>query len=401
MTDMAVGHDITVEDLERDPFPIYAHLRSEAPVCYIPAVDLWFITRWSDVRNAGQDALHFPAAMLNSPLDRTLGGCSVLTVDGADHQKLRAPMDGELRPRQLEMHAHATVTRIANELLDNLARVGCADLMSTYCEPLAVLSLAEVIGLRGLDVDTLRRWFHDIAGGTSNYEGDIVKQRLADATSAEVDRRLVAQFEELLANPDGSMVSDMLHAGTGDLSSRMQSFMPTLKLALIGGLQEPGHGLATTLFGLLSHPQQLAAVRADPDNLIRRAIDEGIRWVSPIGTQGRAAASGAQMRGVEIPEGANVGLIVQSANRDEEVWGPSAGEFDISRPAHASAVFGFGAHNCVGQHLARIQMRVGLRLVLERLPNLRLDASRPVRYSGWEYRGPVHMHVRWDAGQSL
>lgn len=396
MTDVPIVDEFSVESLERDPFPIYEWLRREAPVCYIPAVDLWFITRWSDVMAAGQDAIRFPAAMPNSPLDRTLGGRSVLTVDGVDHQRMRAPMEGKLRPRSLENNALAAVTRIADHLLSKIAPSGQAELMATFCEPLAVLSLAEVIGLRGIDAGTLRRWFHEIAAGTANYEANPTKQRVADDTSAEVDRALRPLLEDQLAHPDGTMVSDMLHAVTGDLTERMRAIMPTLKLALIGGLQEPGHGLATTIVGLLSDSRQLAAIRADPDGMIRRAVDEGIRWISPIGTQGRVAGSGACVRGVEIPVGAKVGLMVQSANRDKDVWGSSADLFDVFRPVRANAVFGFGSHNCVGQHLAKIQMRTGLCRVLARLPGLQLDTERPPRFFGWEYRGPTELHVRWD-----
>jgi cytochrome P450 len=392
-----VADDVTVADLERDPYPIYARLRRDAPVCYVPAVELWLVTRWEDVVAGAEDPASFPASFPGSPLDRTLGGPSVLTVDGDEHERQRAPMEGTLRPKKIEERAPAVVRRIADGLIDAFAGQGGVELMSAFCEPLSVLSLAEVIGLRGLDVTTLRRWFHEIAAGTSNYEGEPTKQIAADATSAEVDATLRAQFEDQLAHPDGTMVSDMLHAETGGVDDRMRAFMPTLKLALIGGLQEPGHGLGTTVVGLLRHAEQLAAVRSDPDALVRKAVDEGIRWVSPIGTQGRCAGPDVELRGVRIPEDEGVGFMVPSANRDEIVWGPTADEFDLFRPRHANAAFGFGPHFCVGHQLARVQMRLGLRRLLERLPGLRLDPDGEVSYAGWEYRGPVEIPARWDA----
>jgi len=389
--------DVTVADLEDDPYPIYARCRREAGACHIPAVDLWFVTRWADVVAGAEDPVRFPASMAGSPLDRTLGGRSVLTVDGDEQERLRAPMEATLRPRLVEQRAPAVVERICDELLDAFADRGEADLMSVFCEPLSVLSLAEVIGLRDLDVATLRRWFHEIAEGTSNYENDPSKQVTADATVAEIDRVLRPQFEDQLAHPDGSMVSDMLLAETGDLDERMRGFMPTLKLALIGGLQEPAHGLGTTVVGLLSDPAQLSAVREDPAGLIRKAVDEGIRWISPIGTQGRCAGPDAVVDGVAIPEGAPVGLMVPSANRDEDVWGPTADVYDLFRPRHANAAFGFGPHFCVGHQLARVQMRTGLRRLLDRLPGLRSHPDRAPVFSGWEYRGPAELWVTWDA----
>lgn len=387
---------VSVEDLEADPYPIYARLRHEAPVAWVPAVGLWFVTRWQDLVDAAEDPARFPAAFSGSPLDRTCGGPTVLTVDGEEQRRLREPMERTLRPRQIEQTAPDIVAAIATELLDGLAAEGEGDLMDVYCEPLAVLSLARVIGLPGhLDAPTLRRWFHEIAGGTSNYEFDPDKQRVADATAAEVDAVLRPLLERLLEEPDGSMLSHMLHAEEGDLDARMRGFLPTLKVALIGGLQEPAHGLGSTVVGLLEHPDQLAAVRADPQTLIRRAVDEGLRWVSPIGTQGRVAGHDATIAGIAIPPGEGVGLMIPSANRDETVWGDDADAFDIRRSKHANAAFGFGPHFCVGHQLARIQMRTGLQLLLERFPRLQLDPARPPVFRGWEYRGPATLPVRW------
>ncbi len=395
MTLSPSADEVTVAALEDDPYPIYARLRREAPVCWVPAVGLWFITRWRDVMEAGEDTLRFPASMPGSPLDRTLGGRNVLTVDGPGHERMRAPMEATLRPKLLETHASATVERIATGLLDDLAPRGEAELMSAFCEPFAVLTLAEVIGLPPVPAATLMRWFHEIAAGTSNYEGDPAKQAVADATSAEVDETLTPRFAELLERSDGSMISDMLHAEPGALDDRMASMMPSLKLALIGGLQEPAHGLGTTVAGVLGDPDQRTAVLADPAGLARKATEEGIRWISPIGTQGRAAGSGVTVAGVEIPEGEPVGIMVPSANRDEDVFGPTADRFDLGRSRHAHAAFGFGSHFCVGHHLARIQMRTGLRMLVESLPGLRLDHDRPPVFRGWEYRGPASLHVRW------
>ncbi|MGZ4150238.1 MAG: cytochrome P450, partial [Actinomycetota bacterium] len=311
MAEGPVIDDVTVEDLERDPYPVYARLRREAPVAYVPAVGLWFVTRWQDVVDAAEDPVRFPAALPDSPLDRTCGGTTVLTVDGEAQERLREPMERTLRPKRIEQLAPDVVAAIANGLLDAFGADGEADLIDAYCEPLAVLSLARVIGLPAeLDAPTLRRWFHEIAGGTSNYEGDAEKQRIADATAAEVDEVLRPRLERMLAEPNGTMLSDMLHAQEGDLDERMRGFLPTLKVALIGGLQEPGHGLGSTIVGLLEHPDQLDAVRADPAKQIRRAVDEGLRWVSPIGTQGRVAGHDATPSGVRIPPGDAVGLIV-------------------------------------------------------------------------------------------
>jgi len=389
--------EITVDQLWDDPFPIYAEFREHRPVCFVPAVGLWFVTRWADVERAAARPDRFPAAVRDSPLDRTLGGTNVLTVDGEEHKGRRAPMYAALRPRALD-DAEVIVQNVCRELLAAFEDRGAAELMGEYFEPMSVLSVARVIGLgEDLDAPTLQRWFHGLAAGTSNFEGDPAKQRLADDTGEEVSRTLRPRLEYLLREPDGSMVSEMLLAADGDVDERLAWVLPTLKLALIGGLQEPGHGAGSTVCGLLGVPEQAAALAADVDGLIGAAVDEGLRWLSPIGTQTRVAGRGAELSGVPIPTGENVGLMVQSANRDREVFGPTADDYDLFRPRQPNAAFGFGPHFCVGNQLARTQLRVSVGKLFQRLPGLRLDRDRPPVIRGWEYRGPVHLHVRWDA----
>jgi cytochrome P450 len=184
--------------------------------------------------------------------------------------------------------------------------------MSEYLEPLSVISLARLIGLGDdLDAPTLVRWFAGLVAGTSNFEGDASKQAVADATATEISQRLRPLLDELLERPDGTLVSDMLHSVGGDLDERMRAVMPTLLLVLIGGLQEPGHGAAATLLGLLSNPDQAAVFAAEPARLARDAVEEGLRWTSPIGTQTRAAAAGVRLAGVDLPEGCAVALVVR------------------------------------------------------------------------------------------
>ena len=167
--------------------------------------------------------------------------------------------------------------------------------------------------------------------------------------------------------------------------------MPTLKVILLGGMQEPGHGAGTTLFALLTHPDQLAAVRADPDGLLPAAIEEGMRWIAPIGTQGRRATARVELGGVELPEDAPVAAVLASANRDETRF-PDPDRFDLHRPRGRVATFGFGRHFCSGHAFARALERVALRALLDRYPSLELACD--VRFSGWEFRAPRELHVR-------
>ena len=391
----AYAASVTVEELDRDPYPVYGRLRRDAPVCFVPAVGLWFVTRWAEVERAATRPDVFCSRVDPSPLERTMGGESILLLDGEPQKRLRAMLDPSLRPRVVEATTPHLVDPLAAELLDGLEGRGEAELMSEYFEPISVLGLGRVLGLGHLEGDTLRRWFRGLAEGAINFEGDAAKWKIADATAAEIDTELAPVFERLHADPDGSTIATMLALAEGTLEERVATILPTLKVILLGGMQEPGHAAGSTLVGLLESRQVRAVL--DDLTLVRDAVEEGLRWVSPIGTQTRRALTEAELGGVTVPAGANLGLLVSWANRDEDVWGPTADDFNLFRPRRNHAAFGFGSHFCSGHHFSRVQMRIALRRLLERLPGIRLDPERPPAFDGWEFRAPQHLHVIWDA----
>jgi cytochrome P450 len=289
------------------------------------------------------------------------------------------------------------VSAIVDELIDDLAPRGRAELMTEFFEPLSVVSLARLIGLGHIDAATLQRWFHGLSDGASNFESDPRRQSTGDAASREIDELLTPFLAERMQHPDDTMVSHLLQSCEGSPEQRIASMMPTLKLVLIGGLQEPGHGGGSTLLGLLTHAGQWDNLVADPEGLVRKSVEEGLRWLSPIGEQTRGSGSNATLSGVTIPPGERVALLVASANRDEIVFGPTADVYELDRPRHPHAGFGFGPHFCVGHYLARIQVRTAIQRLAERLPGLDLDSARPVSVRGWEYRAPTSLTARWTS----
>jgi len=386
---------ITVEELDCDPYPSYARLRDEAPVCFVPAVGLWFVTTWEGVEQATTRPDVFSSRVEPSPLRRTMGGTSILVADGEPQRRLRAMLDPSLRPRVVEASTPGLIEPLVADLLDRFQGNGEAELMSELFEPVSVLGLGRVLGLGHLDGDTLRRWFHGLAQGATNFEDDPAKWAVSDATGAEIDRELAPVFERLESEPDGSTISTMLGHAEGALDERVAAILPTLKVILLGGMQEPGHAAGTTVVGLLESGQA-EAFASDPAGLVRDAVEEGLRWVSPIGTQTRRAELDARLCDVELPAGANLGALVSSANRDREIWGETADRFDLFRPKRNHAAFGFGSHFCSGHHFSRVQLRIAIQRLFERLPQIRLDPERPPVFSGWEFRAPQQLHVRWD-----
>jgi cytochrome P450 len=186
----------------------------------------------------------------------------------------------------------------------------------------------------------------------------------------------------------------MLHSEVDGEVLTDEEICSNLKVMIVGGMQEPGDLVGIAMWALLSHPEQADGVRADA-NLVKPAVEESLRWQSPVGTSTRQTTRPTTLAGVDLEEGALVAAVVASANRDERHW-PDPDRFDISRKDGANLAFAIGSHHCVGAWLARYESRAAVRLLLERLPGLRVDPERPIELRGWEFRRPMHLHLRWD-----
>ncbi len=395
MAEFAKG--ITVEMLEADPYPIYAQMRKEAPVCWVDAVNLWFVTLWNDVDYIAKHPELFTAEVASSPVDQTFGKPTVITSDGSVHKELRASIDPKYRPRNVDGYIESLVRPIATTYLEQFRKRGQAELMSEYFEPISTLSLARSLGLYDVDMPTLRRWFYGLAQGATNFENDPQKQAIGDATSQEISDYITPVFEKLEKEKDHSAISHMLHDGMPEGKTRSREFLlPSLKVTLLGGMQEPGHGAGSILVGLLTHPEQMQAVLKDIEKLLPKAVDEGLRWVAPIGTQTRQTTQDLELGGVLIPSGQPVAALVSSACRDESRFS-KPDDFNIYRDEGPHAAFGFGMHFCSGHWFARQQVKMALQILLEALPDLRLAPEQMPLMRGWEFRAPTSLQVRFSA----
>lgn len=389
---MTVGETIRVEDLESDPYPIYERLRAEEPVSWVESVGLWLVTRWDDVQHIDLTPETFTAETEPSTLNRTFGK-NLLGSEGAYHDRIRSIIEPAFRPGSVRPYAEQVIAPIANGLIDAFAAGGGTDLMDTFCEPLSVRVLKQVLGLGEISDDTARHWFEDLGTGAANFEGDAEKQVVADAASAEVNDTVEGILDRLEREPDDSILSRMLHAEVeGERLSR-DEIKSNLKVMIVGGMQEPGDAIGISLWALLSHPEQAKEVLADP-SLVKPAVEEALRWHSPVGTSTRQTTEPTEVCEVGLERGALVAAVVASANRDERHW-DEPDRFDVHRKQGAHLGFATGNHFCVGAWLARVEARTALRALFERLPNLRF-AKRRVELSGWEFRRPLHLDVEWD-----
>jgi cytochrome P450 len=388
----AIGEAVTLEALERDPYPIYARLRDEEPVSYVPAVGLWLVTRHDDVKHVATEPETFTAATDPSTLNRTMGE-NMLGMEGPEQGWIRAITEVPFRPRDVEERTRGMIPSLADELLGGLADRGEADLFRELADPMSVRSLCFMLGLDSVPWQDILAWNEGLMPGLANFEGDPEKQAPADDAAAALHHAIGDVLDRLTDEPDGSVLSWMLHHEEDGRRMSREQIVANTTLMLSGGLQEPRDVIALTLWALLSNPPQLEEVRRDR-SLVKAAVEETLRWAGPVGTATRQATRDVPLAGVTLERGALIGAVLSSANRDPRRW-TDPDRFDIHRKEGAHLAFSAGTHFCLGAWFGRHLARVTLDHVLGRLPGLGLVPERPVTLSGWEFRAPDSLWVRW------
>lgn len=390
---MSAGAEITVEQLEADPYPVYERLRAEEPVCHVESVGLWLVTRWDDVQYVDKSPALFTGETDPSTLERTFGK-NLLASEGAYHDRIRSIIYPWFRVGAIGDYPDGVIAPLANALVDGFEAAGSCDLVSEFAEPLSARVLKQALGLDFVEEETLRRWFAQLAEGAANFEGDPERQRVADAASAEVNETVAPVIERLAREPDSTLLSSMVNTEVDGGRLTREEIQSNLKVMIVGGLQATTDLIALSMWAILSHPDQLELVRAD-HALIDPAIEEAARWHSPVGTSTRQTTAQTELAGVKLDEGALVAAVLASANRDERNW-TNPERYDIRRKEGSHLAFATGPHLCLGARLARYETRTAWRVLLERLPSLRLDPAQPTEISGWEFRSPHHLRVQWN-----
>ena len=389
---MTIGDTLSLGELERDPYPAYQRLRDQEPVSFVPAVGLWLVTRHDDVKHVAMHPETFTAATQPSTLNRTMGE-NMLGMEGPEQHWLRAITEAPFRPRDVEERTQGMIPRLAGELLDSFVDRGEADLFREYADPMSVRSLCYLLGLDQVPWQDILRWNEGLMPGLANFEGDPAKQAPADEAAAALHDAIGEVLDRLADEPDGSVLSWMLHHTEDGRRMSREQIVGNTTLMLSGGLQEPRDVIALTLWALLENPSQLEEVRADR-SLVKAAVEETLRWAGPVGTATRQTTEGLELAGVELERGALIAAVLSSANRDPRRW-TDPDRYDVHRKEGAHLAFSAGTHFCLGAWFGRHLARVTLDLALDRLPELELVAARPVTLSGWEFRAPDSLWTRW------
>ena len=385
-----LGAAVTLEQLDKDPHPVLAALREREPVSWLPALGGWLVTRYDLAVQVMRDAETFT---VDDPRFSTaqVVGPSMLSLDGDAHARHRAPFAPPFRPIAVrERFANAARTE-AERLIDAFADRRHAELRREFAGPLAASIMARALGLDQNEVGTMLGWYDAIvAAVTEVTAGHDVPIRGGDAFDS-LRERLEAV---IAAGPEASLLGAA--ASREDLT--IDQIVSNAAVLLFGGIETTEGMIANALLHLLEHPDVLAWMEHDRSRL-GGALEESLRLEPAAAVVDRYATADVELRDAQICRGELVRVSISAANRDPTLF-PDPDRFHptrFDRPAtRGHLAFAHGPHVCLGVHLARLEARAALEVLLRRLPTLALDPSRPSRIQGLVFRKPPTLYAVWD-----
>jgi cytochrome P450 len=395
LEDFGSFDDVVSGDV-RDPYTELARLRREEPVQRIDmsgmpheeSKPVFIVYRYEEVQQMLRDNETFSSAIIIDAFGDVLGRHVMLGMDEPEHGRHRSLVSKAFSQKALARWEDELVGKVGNELIDQFADRGSADLVKEFTFPYPTQIIAGLLGLPREDYPQFQRWSISLLSFTVNPErGRAASKALQEYFTPILAARRQQPREDLIsalaaAEIDGEQLSD-------------EEIFSFLRLLLPAGVETTYRSLGNMLFGLLSSPDQLDAIRADR-SLLPQAIEEAVRWEPPLLTITRVASRDTELGGVKIPAGSSVMPMLGAANRQDERF-PDPNRFDIFRSQRAHIGFGHGVHVCLGMHLARLEMRVALNLLLDRLPNLRLDPDGDDPHiRGQVFRSPTSLPVLFD-----
>ncbi|WP_176357701.1 cytochrome P450 [Mycobacterium persicum] len=392
LEDFGAFDDVVSGDV-RDPYTELARLRREQPVQRIDfsampheeSKPVFIVYRHEDVAQLLRDNETFSSAIIIDAFGDVLGRHVMLGMDEPEHGRHRALVAKAFSQKALARWEDELIGNVGNELIDRFAGRGHADLVKEFTFPYLTQIIAGLLGLPREDYPQFQRWSISLLSFTVNPErGRAASQALQEYFAPILAARRREPRDDLIsglarAEIDGEKLSD-------------EEIFSFLRLLLPAGVETTYRSLGNMLYGLLCNPDQLDAVRAERA-LLPQAIEEAVRWEPPLLTITRIATRDTELGAVPIPAGSSVMPMLGAANRQEDRY-PDPNRFDIFRAARAHIGFGHGVHVCLGMHLARLEMRVALNLLFDRLPNLRLDpAGDDPHIRGQVFRSPTSLPV--------
>jgi cytochrome P450 len=373
----------------RDPYPELAELRRTSPVQRFggegDGPPMFVAYRHDDVARVLGDGATFSSSVLMEVMGAAMGEHIILGMDEPEHRRHRALVGSAFTQKSLARWEHDLVQRVVDELIDAFADRGRAELVREFTFQFPAQVIAGVLGLPREDYHQFQLWTSAIISVNTAWERGI-------AASRELKEYLAGVLDERRGHPRDDLISALAVVQLDGERLDDEEIFSFLRLLLPAGAETTFRSSGNLIFALLTHTDQLEALRADR-SLMAQAVEEALRWEPPLLITSRVATRDTELRGVPIPAGSHVTVMLGSANRDPERY-PDPDRFDIFRDPKQHISFGHGPHTCLGMHLARMETRVAVNALLDRLPGIRLDpeADDP-HIHGQIFRSPTSLPV--------
>jgi len=372
--------DLFSDDARRNPYPAYEILRAKSPVLFIPQFDVWLVFDYEGVKRVLGDHDAFS--------NRVPGPSNwFIFFDPPRHTRLRALIAKAFTPRSVA-NLEPRIRELSRTLLDRVAARGEMDLAADYAVPLPMLVIAHMLGMPAADHPRYKRWSDEILKlSYSLFRG--AEEAAVVSSYAAVTAEMQAYLPQLLAErrkePQDDLLTRLVQAEVEGERLTDDEILGFFQLLLVAGQETTANLINNAVLCLLEHPDELARLRAAPQ-LLPPAIEEVLRYRSPLAWMMRTPTRDIDLSGQTIPAGKLVIAVIGSANRDERQF-KGASRFDIARDPNPHIAFGLGLHFCLGAPLARLEARIALADLLERLPGLELASDAP-----WPPRQALHVH---------
>lgn len=394
--------DLTDPNFIANPYPTLADLRENAPIFYDDGWDRIFFTRYEDIatllkdRRLGRNILSVMSRdeLGWTPPDPALKPYNdfqnnhILEMDPPDHTRLRNLFGKAFTPRRVES-LRGRIEQIVDHWLDRAEPHGGMDLKRDFAEPLPVTVIAELLGVPEEERPYLRPWSDAIV---KMYEPSHTEEQARQAVRAVNEfsacvRRLAT---ERRANPGDDLISDLAHVEDQGQRLTEQELISNCILLLNAGHEASVNGTTLGFWALCRHPEQKASLTAaaatGDTSLFKTAIDEMLRYESPLPMFNRWVFETLEYKGHQLKQGAQVTFLYLSGNRDPRRF-ERADELDLARQDNLHLTFGLGAHYCIGAPLARLEMQIAFRKLLQRFPNIRMAHEEAEFSPGFVIRG--------------
>jgi cytochrome P450 len=384
--------EFSASEQQLDPFPGYTRMRKTDPVFQDPQTDVWHVFRYDDVQRVLSEHTSFSSRMAGGDASETgqLFAASLINTDPPRHRQLRSLVTQAFTPRAVEALA-PRISEITTELLDQAASAGAMDLIAELAYPLPVIVIAELMGIPPGDRGRFKQWSDAIVSQTrpeaDGHEHDGANREMADY--------FLGMIEERRRRPGNDLISRLLAAQIEGEHLSVLELLGFCSLLLVAGNETTTNLIGNAVLCFSEQPGTVRQLMAEPA-LLPDALEEVLRYLSPVQSMYRVAAVDTTLGGQQIPAGSPIVAWIGSANRDPDHF-PQPDVFDVGRAPNRHLAFGQGIHFCLGAPLARLEARIALQTVMDRLPGLGLvPGTRLERMDSTIIYGLKKLPVHWQ-----